>query len=307
MGYRKKLRMLGVILTAAFLLATYACTKKPQTIDISDIEEIVEDTVAENTTEDNTQTEDSNPSDNEGEKTEEEDEYPGLKVVHLNRPYNITVPAEPVKEDNSDIETADVVIFSDGVELHYEHMEIKYAPLDENYKYNAYDVSDMIVEIMTKAGYEEPFTDIMEIESEDEHYPSGKTSTRISGYLNPDDADKTSIEIQIIEFETIEEANQRFEDLADQYNSYGKIDFSYKPEENSRTLSNFFLKMPSQGNSLQAFISQKGNTVISVASFFFAAPRFGADAETPKPVYDLNTLEDIMTALELPYSIFYED
>ena len=58
---------------------------------------------------------------------------------------------------------------------------------------------------------------------------------------------------------------------------------------------------------MQAFTVQKGNTLYFISTTFFAAPRFSADAETPKPVYDLNTLEDIMTALELPYSIFYED
>ena len=122
---------------------------------------------------------------------------------------------------------------------------------------------------------------------------------------NSEDADKTSVEVVIMEYKTLEAANERFEYLTDWYNCYDKIDFSYKPEENARAFSNVFIKQ--SGTSMQAFTVQKGNTLYFISTTFFAAPRFSADAETPKPVYDLNTLEDIMTALELPYSIFYED
>ena len=307
MGYKKYLRTLGVILTAALFAATVACTNKPQTVDITGIEELVEDTTNDATTDDKTSDTTSEATD-EKPADEEESEYPGLVVVHLDRNLISGASSYAQEQNDADIaakKEADVVIYSDGGEEHYEHISLQYASLDENYKYDPYDVSDMIIEIMEKAGYEEPFNNIQEFESEEENTSTMKSYTRVSGYLNPTDSDKTSITVNIQEFDAIEEASERFESVADWYNCYDEIDFSYKPEENSRTISNIFIKQ--SGASMQCFAAQKGNTVYYLYTAFAAAPRFSADAETPKPVYDLDTVEDIMTALELPYSIFYED
>jgi hypothetical protein len=302
MGYKKYLRSLGVILTAVLFTATVACTNKPQTVDIAGIEELV-DTTDNTTVDDETvETTDEKPT------VEEEDEYPGLVVVHLNMTSYIdgtSYTQEQIDTDAAAKKGADVAIYADGREEHYEHISIQYAPLDENYKYDPYDVSDLVIEIMEKAGYEEPYNNIREYEPEEDYISTTKSYTSIGGYLNPEDADKTAVSVDISEYKTLEAANERFEYLTDWYNCYDKIDFSYKPEENSRAFSNVFIKQ--SGTSMQCFTVQKGNVIFYISTTFFAAPRFSADAETPKPVYDLNTLEEIMTALELPYSIFYED
>ena len=307
MGYKKNLRILGVILTAVLFTATVACTNKPQMVDIAGIEELVEDTMNDTNADDETAETTSEVTD-EKPAVEEEDEYPGLVVAHLNMTSYIEGPSYTQEMSDADAAAkkgADVAIYADGREEHYEHISIQYAPLDENYKYDPYDVSDLVIEIMEKAGYEEPYNNIIEYEPEEDYSTTMKSYTTVGAYLNPEDADKTSVEVVIMEYKTLEAANERFEYLTDWYNCYDKIDFSYKPEENARAFSNVFIKQ--SGTSMQAFTVQKGNTLYFISTTFFAAPRFSADAETPKPVYDLNTLEDIMTALELPYSIFYED
>ena len=306
MGYKKYLRSLGVILTAALFAVTVACTNKPQTVDIAGIEELVDTT--DNTTVDDETVDTTSDVTDEKPAVEEEDEYPGLVVVHLNQTSYIdgtSYTQEQIDTDAAAKKGADVAIYADGREEHYEHISIQYAPLDENYKYDPYDVSDLVIEIMEKAGYEEPYNNIREYEPEEDYNTTMKSYTTVGAYLNPEDADKTSVEVVVMEYKTLEGANERFEYFTDWYNCYDKIDFSYKPEENSRAVSNVFIKQ--SGTSMQAFTVQKGNTLYFISTTFFAAPRFSADAETPKPVYDLNTLEDIMTALELPYSIFYED
>ena len=309
MRYRKNLRILGVILTAAFLLATYACTKKPQTIDVSDIEElVVEEPADETTTADNTNS-DSTGADNsttDNNQTDEE-KYPGLVVVHTNQTTYASLgqAVSPGLDADQDIKSADVVITADGREYHYEHIAIQYAPIEEDFKYDPYDVSDAILEIMTDSGYEEPYNDIMGLDPDEQKYFDGKTLSRISGVLNPSDADKTSFEATIFEYETVEEADEKFLEYADNYNSYSKIDLSVSTEENSRTLSNFITKQ--SNSSLQCFICQKRNVLFIFDTGFAAAPRFSSGDEEVKPVYDLDTLEAVMTELNLPYSIFYED
>ena len=306
MGYKKYLRTLGVILTAVLFTATVACTNKPQTVDIAGIEELVDTT--DNTTVDDETVETTDETTDEKPTVEEEDEYPGLVVVHLNQTSYIDGTSYTQEMSDADAAAkkgADVAIYADGREEHYEHISIQYAPLDENYKYDPYDVSDLVIEIMEKAGYEEPYNNIREYEPEEDYITTMKSYTTIGGYLNPEDADKTAVEVVVMEYKTLEGANERFEYFTDWYNCYDKIDFSYKPEENSRAVSNVFIKQ--SGTSMQCFTVQKGNTLYFISTTFFAAPRFSADAETPEPVYDLDTLEDIMTALELPYSIFYED
>ena len=305
MGYKKYLRTLGVILTAVLFTATVACTNKPQTVDIAGIEELVDTT--DNTTVDDETADTTDETTDEKPAVEEEDEYPGLVVVHLNQTSYVEA-FNTQKQSDTDTAAkkgADVAIYADGREEHYEHISIQYAPLDENYKYDPYDVSDLVIEIMEKAGYEEPYNNIREYEPEEDYITTMKSYTTIGGYLNPEDADKTAVEVVVMEYKTLEGANERFEYFTDWYNCYDKIDFSYKPEENSRAVSNVFIKQ--SGTSMQCFTVQKGNTLYFISTTFFAAPRFSADAETPEPVYDLDTLEDIMTALELPYSIFYED
>ena len=307
MGYRKYFKLAGVILTAALLVATAACTKKPQTVDIAGIEELVEDTTNDTNADDETAETTSEVTD-EKPAVEEEDEYPGLVVAHLNMTSYIEGTSYTQEMSDADAAAkkgADVAIYADGREEHYEHITLQYAPLDENYKYDPYDVSDLVIEIMEKAGYEKPYNNIIEYEPEEDYSTTMKSYTTVDAYLNPEDADKTSVEVVIMEYKTLEAANERFEYLTDWYNCYDKIDFSYKPEENARAFSNVFIKQ--SGTSMQGFIVQKGNILYFISTTFFAAPRFSADAETPKPVYDLNTLEDIMTALEVPYSIFYED
>ena len=307
MGYRKYFKLAGVILTAALLVATAACTKKPQTVDIAGIEELVEDTTNDTNVDDETAETTSEVTD-EKPAVEEEDEYPGLVVAHLNMTSyteGTSYTQEMSDADAAAKKGADVAIYADGREEHYEHITLQYAPLDENYKYDPYDVSDLVIEIMEKAGYEKPYNNIIEYEPEEDYSTTMKSYTTVDAYLNPEDADKTSVEVVIMEYKTLEAANERFEYLTDWYNCYDKIDFSYKPEENARAFSNVFIKQ--SGTSMQGFIVQKGNILYFISTTFFAAPRFSADAETPKPVYDLNTLEDIMTALEVPYSIFYED
>ena len=305
MGYKKYLRSLGVILTAVLFTATVACTNKPQTVDIAGIEELVDTT--DNTTVDDETADTTDETTDEKPAVEEEDEYPGLVVVHLNQTSYVEAfnTQKQSDTDTANKKGADVAIYADGREEHYEHISIQYAPLDENYKYDPYDVSDLVIEIMEKAGYEEPYNNIREYEPEEDYITTMKSYTTVGAYLNPEDADRTAVEVVIMEYKTLEAANERFEYLTDWYNCYDKIDFSYKPEENARAFSNVFIKQ--SGTSMQAFTVQKGNILYFISTTFFAAPRFSADAETPKPVYDLNTLEDIMTALELPYSIFYED
>ncbi len=179
MRYRKNLRILGVILTAALLVATAACTKKPQTVDIAGIEELVEDTTNDTNADDETAETTSEVTD---EKTavEEEDEYPGLVVAHLNMTSyteGTSYMQEMSDADAAAKKGADVAIYADGREEHYEHISIQYAPLDENYKYDPYDVSDLVIEIMEKAGYEEPYNNIIEYEPEEDYSTTLKSYT----------------------------------------------------------------------------------------------------------------------------------
>ena len=156
MGYKKYLRTLGVILTAVLFAATVACTNKPQTVDIADIEELVEDTTNDTNADDETAETTSEVTD-EKPAVEEEDEYPGLVVAHLNMTSYTEGTSYPQEMSDADVAAkkgADVAIYADGREEHYEHISIQYAPLDENYKYDPYDVSDLVIEIMEKAGYE---------------------------------------------------------------------------------------------------------------------------------------------------------
>ena len=309
MGYRKYVRIVGMILTAALFAATAACKGKPQTVDVSDIEEFAEQQATDSKTSDSTAADNSSEDNSTTDKKQtDEEKYPGLVVVHTNETSYMgggSSSSEP--QTDGDIKSADVVIYADGREFHYEHISMQYAPLDENYKYDIYDTSDMIVDIMTKAGYEEPFCKIRGLDPDEPKFFDGKTWTEISGVLNPQDADKTSIVISIYEYETLEEANEEFETIADNNNSYNKIDFSYNPEENCRTMSNIFVKQSNNSMSLQAFAGQKGNIIFTIYTYFLPAPRFNSDSEEPKPVYDLDTVEEILTAMDMPYSIFYED
>ena len=309
MGYRKNFRILGVIVTAALLTATAACKEKPQTIDVSGIEDIIEQPPTEDTASAE-KTSDSTEKDNtaaDKKASEEEDKYPGLVVVHTNQTsYGVGVAGQTAPpEADGDLKAADIVITADGREYHYEHIDIQYAPIEENYKYDPYNVSDVILEIMKDSGYEEPYNDVMVMDSDEQQTIDWKSLTRVSGVLNPQEADKISFEVSIFEYETVEVADQKFLDYADSYNSYDKIDLNVSSEENSRTLSNFFLKQ--SGTAMQAFICQKGNVMYIFTTGFAAAPRFNSDAEEIKPVYDLDTAEAVMTELNVPFKIFYED
>ncbi|SDJ68945.1 hypothetical protein SAMN04487760_11171 [Lachnospiraceae bacterium G41] len=309
MGYKKYYRIMGVIVTAALLAATAACKEKPQTIDTSDIEELIETPAVENTTSENTASDDTTADNTETDnKSAEEDKYPGLVVVHTNQTsytsYGMAGQTAPPEADG-DLKAADIVITADGREYHYEHIDIQYAPIEEDYKYDPYDVSNVILEVMKDSGYEEPYNDVMVMDSDEQQTIDWKSLTRASGVLNPQEADKTSFEATILEYETVEEADKKFLDYADSYNSYDKIDVSLNSEENTRTLSNFFLKQ--SGSAMQAFICQKKNVVFFIYTGFAAAPRFNSDDEEIKPVYDLDTVEAVMTELNLPFKIFYED
>ena len=309
MGYRKNFRILGVVVTAALLAATAACKEKPQTIDTSDIEELIETPAVENTTSENTASDDTTADNTETDnKTAEEDKYPGLVVVHTNQTsyiiYGMAGQTAPPEADG-DLKAADIVITADGREYHYEHIDIQYAPIEENYKYDPYNVSDVILEIMKDSGYEEPYNDVISADSFEQQTIDWKSLTRVSGVLNPQEADKISFEVSILEYETVEVADQKFLDYADSYNSYDKIDLNVSSEENSRTLSNFFLKQ--SRTAIQVFVCQKGNVMYIFTTGFTAAPRFNSDAEEIKPVYDLDTAEAVMTELNVPFKIFYED
>ena len=309
MGYRKNFRILGVIVTAALLAATVACKEKPQTIDVSGIEDIIEQPPTEDTASAET-TSDSTEKDNtaaDKKASEEEDKYPGLVVVHTNQTsYGVGMAGQTAPpEADGDLKAADIVITADGREYHYEHIDVQYAPIEENYKYDPYNVSDVILEIMKDSGYEEPYSDVLSADSVGTNSLDWETLTRVSGVLNPQEADKISFEVSIFEYETVKVADQKFLDYADSYNSYDKIDLIVSSEENSRTLSNFFLKQ--SGTAIQVFICQKGNVMYIFTTGFAAAPRFNSDAEEIKPVYDLDTAEAVMTELNLPFKIFYED
>jgi hypothetical protein len=310
MGYKKYYRIMGVIVTAALLAATAACKEKPETIDVSGIEELIDQPATEDTTSTET-TSDSTAEENtaaDKKASEDEDKYPGLVVVHTNQTsytsYGMAGQTAPPEADG-DLKAADIVITADGREYHYEHIDIQYAPIEENYKYDPYDVSNVILEVMKDSGYEEPYNDVMVMDSDEQQTIDWKSLTRVSGVLNPQEADKTSFEVSIFEYETVEVADQKFLDYADSYNSYDKIDLTVSSEENSRTLSNFFLKQ--SGTAMQAFICQKGNVMYIFTTGFAAAPRFNSDAEEIKPVYDLDTAEAVMTELNVPFKIFYED
>ncbi|MBP5495508.1 MAG: hypothetical protein J6X97_10465 [Lachnospiraceae bacterium] len=308
MGYRKNFRILGVIVTAVLFATTAACKEKPQTIDTSDIEELIETPAVENTTSENTASDDTTADNTETDnKSAEEDKYPGLVVVHTNQTsYGIGMAGQTAPpEADGDLKAADIVITADGREYHYEHIDIQYAPIEENYKYDPYNVSDVILEIMKDSGYEEPYNDVMVMDSDEQQTIDWESLTRVSGVLNPQEADKISFEVSIFEYETVEVADQKFLDYADSYNSYDKIDLTVSSEENSRTLSNFFLKQ--SGLAMQAFICQKGNVMYIFTTGFAAAPRFSSDSEEIKPVYDLDTAEAVMTELNVPFKIFYED
>ena len=158
---------------------------------------------------------------------------------------------------------------------------------------------------MKDSGYEEPYNDVISADSFEQQTIDWKSLTRVSGVLNPQEADKIYFEVSIFEYETVVVADQKFLDYADSYNSYDKIDLTVSSEENSRTLSNFFLKQ--SGKAIQVFICQKGNVMYIFTTGFTAAPRFNSDAEEIKPVYDLDTAEAVMTELNVPFKIFYED
>ena len=309
MGYKKYYRIFGVILTAALFAATAACKEKPQTIDASGIEDIIEQPPTEDKTTDETVADSTKEDDPEADnKSAEEDKYPGLVVVHTNQTsytsYGMAGQTAPPEADG-DLKAADIVITADGREYHYEHIDIQYAPIEEDYKYDPYNVSDVILEIMKDSGYEEPYNDVISADSFEQQTIDWKSLTRVSGVLNPQEADKISFEVSIFEYETVEVADQKFLDYADSYNSYDKIDLNVSSEENSRTLSNFFLKQ--SGTAMQAFICQKGNVMYIFTTGFAAAPRFNSDSEEIKPVYDLDTAEAVMTELNVPFKIFYED